>query len=313
MLRHIVRQSFSVIVLLSLFSNISYAVSDTDLSKKFAQAQSLAQKGEIKQAIYAYTALIESNPQLPEAYNNLAALYLKQKNTKQAKHILEKGLYAHKGYGVLYESLTAINVAMAREAYSKALQIDLNPSDITIASLELDDNKPKRKPIVISQLEKPSESRQQILEKQVTSEIVKRATEAKPRTDSPFTGEIKRPIIQRKPIQNSEGIKTVLQAWSTAWAAQEATMYLSFYHDQYKPSNGMSLNGWIQSRRYRLKKPSWIKIGLSDIKIEKNTGKQAVVNFKQSYQSNSFRDTSKKKMVLLHTENGWRIFREKSL
>ena len=302
MLRHIVRQSFSVIAFLSLFSNISYAVSDTELSKKFAEAQNLAQKGEIKQAIYAYTALIELNPLLPEAYNNLAALYLKQKNTKQAKYILEKGLYAHKGYGVLYESLTAINVAMAREAYSKALQIDLNPSDISISSLELDDDKQKRKPIVISKLEK-----------QVTSEIVKQATEVKPETEAPFSGEIKRQTIQKKPIQNSEAIETVLQAWSTAWSAQAANMYLSFYHKQYKPENGMSLNGWMQSRRYRLKKPRWIKIALTDIEVEKNTGKQAVVNFKQSYQSNSFRDTSKKQIVLLFTDSGWRIFREKSL
>ena len=75
----------------------------------------------------------------------------------------------------------------------------------------------------------------------------------------------------------------------------------------------MSLNGWMQSRRYRLKKPSWIKVALSDFKIEKNTGKQAIVNFKQSYQSNSFHDTSKKQMVLLYTNDGWRIFREKSL
>ncbi len=312
MLRHIVRQKFLVIAFLSLFLNISFAASDTDLAKKFTHAQSLAQKGEIKQAIYAYTALIESNPQLPEAYNNLAALYLKQKNTKQAKYILEKGLYAHKGYGVLYESLTAINVAMAREAYSKALQIDLKPSDITIASLKFNNNKQTAKPIVISKLDKPSESRQQEIEKQVTSEIVKQATESKSVREAELSGEIKRSITERKPVKNSEAIETVLQAWSAAWSAQAANMYLSFYHKQYKPANGMSLNGWMQSRRYRLKKPSWIKVALSDFKIEKNTGKQAIVNFKQSYQSNSFRDTSKKQMVLLYTNDGWRIFREKS-
>ena len=310
MLRHMVRQSFLIIVLLSLFSNISFSASDTDLAKKFAHAQGLAQKGEVKQAIYAYTALIESNPQLPEAYNNLAALYLKQKNTKQAKHILEKGLYAHKGYGVLYESLTAINVALAREAYSKALHIELKPSDITIASLAFNDSKQNRKAIVISKVENPAV----VSTEPVTKSIVK----VKPATDSEskFAGEINRANVERilaKKIENTETIETVLQAWSAAWSAQAANMYLSFYHKQYKPSNGMSLNGWMQSRRYRLKKPRWIKIVLSDFEVEKNTGKQAIVNFKQSYQSNSFRDTSKKQMVLLYTNDGWRIFREKSL
>lgn len=302
MLRHMFRQSLFVVVFLSIFSNISFAATDTDLAEKFAQAQSLAQKGEIKQAIYVYTALIQSNPQLPEAYNNLAALYLKQKNTKQAKQILEKGLHAHKGYGALYESLTTINVAMAREAYSKALQIDLKPSDITIASLSFNDNKQTRNSAEISKVNK--------------STVNSKPLEENPVAEAKSVSETKHVSLENKPVkksENSESIETVLHAWSAAWSAQAADMYLSFYHKQYKPSNGMSLNGWMQSRRYRLKKPRWIKIVLSDFEVEKNTGKQAIVNFKQSYQSNSFRDTSKKQMVLLYTNDGWRIFREKSL
>ena len=75
----------------------------------------------------------------------------------------------------------------------------------------------------------------------------------------------------------------------------------------------MSRNNWEQSRRYRLKKPRWIKVSLSDLNVIKNTGKQAVVSFKQAYRSNNYRDTSNKKMVLINTDNGWRICREKSL
>jgi hypothetical protein len=63
----------------------------------------------------------------------------------------------------------------------------------------------------------------------------------------------------------------------------------------------------------KLTKPSWIKVGLSDINIGENSGEQAVVNFKQIYQSNSFRDESRKQMVLLNTNNGWQILSEKSL
>ena len=102
-------------------------------------------------------------------------------------------------------------------------------------------------------------------------------------------------------------------AWSSAWSAQAVDMYLSFYHDQYKPMNGLSQKGWIQSRRYRLKKPRWINIKLSNFVFKQSTSKQAVVNFKQLYQSNSFKDVSEKQMVLLHTKQGWRIFREKSI
>ena len=298
------RNGVLVVALLFLFSGISFAVVDSnnEISKKFSEAQRLATQGQVMQAITAYQALILSNPQLPEAYNNLAALYLQQNKTKQAKHILEQGLHAHKSYGVLYESLTAINVAMAREAYSKALQIELEPSAIRIASLSLANSKSQaeQNTIVISKIDNPV-----VEEKQVTEPII--IPKVKP------VSKIKQVSITASKIKNTQSsIEKVLQAWSSAWSAQAVDMYLSFYHNQYRPSNGMSRKGWVQSRRYRLKKPQWIKIGLSDFKIKKQTGTQAVVNFKQLYQSNSFRDVSSKQVVLLNTDDGWRIFREKS-
>ena len=145
------KKALLAVVLLPLFfsSNFVIAASKEDLAKKFSEAQRLSSQGNIAQAISAYQALILENPLLPEAYNNLAALYLKQNNTKQAKYVLEQGLHAHNGYGVLYESLTAINIAMAKEAYSKALQIDLKPANIEIASLSLKDNKEQIKNTIV--------------------------------------------------------------------------------------------------------------------------------------------------------------------
>lgn len=306
------RSGVLVVVIWSFFSSISFAGidGDTTFRKKFTQAQQLAAQGQIDRAITAYQVLIASKPKFPEAYNNLAALYLQQNKTKQAKHILEQGLHAHKGYGVLYESLTAINVAMAREAYSKALQIELKPTPISIASLSLSDKKtqPDKNTIVISRAETPV-----VEEKKLTHPIAIEQPETIKKTVKP------RPVKIIKNISTavvkkvkSPSIKNVLQAWSAAWSAQAVDVYLSFYHNQYKPSNGMSHTAWVQSRRYRLKKPRWIKISLSDFKVKKQTRTQAVVLFKQLYKSNSFRDVSYKQVVLLNTDDGWRIFREKS-
>lgn len=318
------RNGFFVVVLVSFFSASSFAVTDnnTELTKKFSQAQTLASQGKVTEAIAAYHALIRLNPLLPEAYNNLAGLYLKQKNTKQAKFILEQGLHAHKAYGVLYESLTAINVAMARQAYSKALQIDLKPSDIEIASLSLSEDKAssKKNTIVISKTNKPVVDAPVVRQKKtvVTENPVgkiQRVIATKPVKKIPLnqTPLNQRPLNKTHQVKNTKSIKNVLNAWSAAWSAQAVDMYLSFYHRQYKPSNGLSRKGWVQSRRYRLKKPDWIKVGLSNFKVEKKSAKQAVVSFKQSYQSNSFRDKSAKQVVLLYTEDGWKIFREMSL
>lgn len=319
MLQYILRNGVLVVALLSFFSNSIAAASDGELAKKFSKAQRLATQGQVMQAITVYQSLIRSNPQLPEAYNNLAALYLKQKNTKQAKHILEQGLRAHKGYGALYEGLTTINVAMAREAYSKALQIDLKPSAIIIASLSLNDRKLKniKDTTVISRADKPLENKQLLITKSFIEDesvIPEKTRISSERKDASVTNSDKKSVqAVTRQTDNTEEVETLLQAWSAAWAAQAVDMYLSFYHKHYKPSNGLSHKDWVQSRRYRLKKPHWIKIGLSDFKVKKNTGKQVVVNFKQLYESSSFRDMSSKQIVLLYTDNGWRIFREKSL
>ena len=317
-----VRSGILGIALFSLITSISFAAptNNDELAKKFTEAQNFASQGKITQAIAAYQALIKSNPLVPEAYNNLAALYLKQKDTKQAKFILEQGLYAHKGYGVLYESLTAINVAMARDAYSKALQIDMKPSDINIATLSYEKSNQSRNAskIVISKVEAPEKNNIAAVKPVVNDKAVAKVNET---TVSKPSDTVKRDKVITKPtvtavvkqVNNPEAIETVLQAWATAWSAQAVDVYLSFYHQHYKPDNGMSRKAWMQSRRYRLKKPSWIKISLTNFNIEKNTGKQAVVKFQQRYQSNSFRDVSDKQMVLIYTDDGWRIYREKSL
>ena len=321
MLRYMLRQLIKqVILLFSLFScfaafNVANADAQTELINKFVRAQNLAQTGEVDQAINIYKSLIQENPKFPEAYNNLAALYLKKKDTKQAKHILEQGLYAHKGYGVLYESLTAINVAMAREAYSKALQIELKPADVTIASLSLNNKERSEKStIVISKDIKPVEkTKKSTLATLPSQEKVNSKIAVNDAAKVKLSGEIRRVAITTKPVKKTETIETILQAWSAAWSAQAVDMYLSFYHNNFKPSNGLSRNGWEQSRRIKLKKPSWIKVGLSNFDIVKNDGRQVIVKFKQSYQSDRYSDVSSKRMVLLYTNSGWRIFQEKSI
>lgn len=321
----LMRQHFSRLSSLVFFIFLSQsAIAETTQispkeAKLFANAKQFAEAGKLEQAISSYQSLIRLNPLLPEAYNNLAAIYLQQKKTKQAKNILEQGIYAHKGYAVLYEGLTTINVAMAREAYSKALQIDLKSSTISIAEMDLNkvQLKEKNKSIVISKVEKTD------INKSIQEPVKAKKEQAKTENITQqeklaALAKIKKIVRPADPIpvakeNNTEEITTVLQAWSAAWSAQATDMYLSFYHKHYKPSNGLSKKGWVQSRRLRLKKPSWIKVNLSNFKVEKNTGTQAIVNFKQAYQSDKFKDVSKKQMVLLNTGDGWRIFRERSL
>lgn len=301
------QKAISAVLLLCVYAVAppSFAENKDDVSKEFSEAQNLVAQGQLEPAMFIYQELISKNPLIPEVYNNLADIYLKQNKIKQAKQILEQGLHAHKAYGVLYESLTAINVALARDAYSKALQVDLKASNIAIASLSL--NKEQNKlvaknanTIVISQVANTKEKAiPEIKRKEVIS--LPAVTKVKATT--------KKIIIEK----SSKTIGKALQAWATAWSAQSVSDYLSFYHQQYKSVNGLSFKSWAKTRKYRLKKPKWIKVSLSKAKVIRNSGNQAIVNFQQSYQSNSFKDISRKQVVLINTADGWKILREKSL
>lgn len=286
-----------LVSVLFLSNSLLAAVADkNEIATRFTQAQDLMKQGQSERAIQVYQSIIATNPDIPEAYNNLAAIYLKQKKVKLAKSVLEQGLIAHKGYGALYDGLSAINIALAKEAYSKALQIDLKPDEIVIADLALSASSLKKSKSVIVASAETAKSHYIKPDKIAASKLI--------------TSSVNEPVV--KQTANKE-IEILLQAWSAAWSAQAVDIYLSFYHQQYLPANNVSKDTWEKSRQLRLKKPNWIKVSLSDIEIKTQSDNQATVIFRQTYRSNSFRDVSFKKMVLHNTDNGWQIFREKSL
>ena len=305
--------SFLLVCSFSLQAEVTSAI-----QQRFDQAKTLGDAGQTQEAINIYLELVRAEPQVPEIYHNLAALYLKQKQVDKAKATLEQGLHAHQGYGALYDRLREINVSLARDAYSDALQLDIKKDELSIPLLSLAATE-KQAPIAETSSQKSSEvTEASPVQNKVISQDTKQTTRmesVKAVNDKPATtAEVVKaqPVIPAT-VNRNEALKTVIEAWSTAWSAQAVDIYLSFYHEQYNPDNGMSLTQWQQSRRARLKKPRWIKIYLTDFAVERNNGRQAIVRFKQTYQSDTYQDQTRKRMVLLYTNAGWRIFREKTI
>jgi tetratricopeptide (TPR) repeat protein len=58
----------------------------------YSQAKSAEASGDLTGAAASYQSLLKIAPRLPAAYNNLGALYLRQREYKKAAEILEKGL-----------------------------------------------------------------------------------------------------------------------------------------------------------------------------------------------------------------------------
>ena len=105
---------------------------------------------------------------------------------------------------------------------------------------------------------------------------------------------------------------TVVKLWAQQWSAKDVEGYLSAYADDFRPPDGSSRSTWAAQRRDRIRKPRFIRVELAGIKVRFLNDQYAQVNFKQSYQSESFKDNVDK-TLLLRLQNGrWVIAEETS-
>ena len=71
-----------------------------------------------------FTRLTEDFPELPEPYNNLAALYAQRKEYDKARTALEMAVRANPDYALAHENLGDVYAKLAARAYERAHQID---------------------------------------------------------------------------------------------------------------------------------------------------------------------------------------------
>jgi tetratricopeptide (TPR) repeat protein len=68
------------------------SATDPQVQKVYGEAKAAEARGDLATAAASYESLLQIAPHLGPAYNNLGALYLRQKEYKKAADVLEKGL-----------------------------------------------------------------------------------------------------------------------------------------------------------------------------------------------------------------------------
>nr|WP_062636356.1 tetratricopeptide repeat protein [Caballeronia arationis] len=91
-----------------------------DVQAKFKRATVLARLNRDDEAITAFTELTQAYPELPEPYNNLAALYAKQGRYEDARAALEVAIKANPSYALAYDNLGDLYLRLASESYKRA-------------------------------------------------------------------------------------------------------------------------------------------------------------------------------------------------
>ena len=100
--------------------------------------------------------------------------------------------------------------------------------------------------------------------------------------------------------------------WGSAWSDKNVPQYLSNYSDDFQLPGKLTRNSWEALRRSRLTRPQYINLDIVYEKFEIVETNVVDVFFKQTYQSNLFRDVTEKVLRLRKEDQVWKILVERS-
>ena len=121
---------------------------------------------------------------------------------------------------------------------------------------------------------------------------------------------------QPSPTQPSkvEEIRRVLrsiEAWKTAWQAQNVDAYLAQYAETFQPANGSSRQAWQQDRRVKVAQAKDISIQISDLRVQRLDDQRWKAIFQQRYQSATYADEVTKELLLIKAGDQYLIAEER--
>lgn len=282
---------------------------------RFLHAVALAGLDRNDDAIKAFKSLAEAWPDRPEPANNLAALYARRGDYKQARKWLKKALNTRKVYAVAHRNLGDVYTALATMAYSRVLEGgDKTPDNKGIqlalvnhmysprtAGLQLPaatTTAATPQPTASSQAAKPEP--QPAYEKQAASAQRPAATAAESSED------------EAAPSADDKQIVQTIYAWAKAWSNQDYDAYVGYYTQDYPRDGDTSRKKWLAERNIRVTRKASIEVHVVSPEINPIDTDHVRVTFIQTYQSPSYSDKSRKWLLLQRTDAGWRIARETS-
>jgi adhesin transport system outer membrane protein len=118
---------------------------------------------------------------------------------------------------------------------------------------------------------------------------------------------------EAKPAEPVDGEAEVLARiadWGAAWASRDIQRYLAFYAAGFVPEGGQSREVWARQREQRLAKPSSIRIEIQNPAVQMSAPNAAVVDFRQLYTVDAYRDSSEKTLEWRKENGQWLIVRE---
>lgn len=115
---------------------VALQVSPSDPRLRFLKGVILSREHRDDDAVAVFRALSQDFPELPEPYNNLAALYAARGQLDEARAALDEAIRALPNYALAQENLGDVYLRLAIRAWGQAAKLDPNAST-TAAKLKL--------------------------------------------------------------------------------------------------------------------------------------------------------------------------------
>ena len=260
------------------------AAKPKDAQARFLKGLIFTDQGNTKDAIDIFTRLAQDYPELPEPYNNLAVIYASQGQYDKARAALEQSIRTHPSYATAYENLGDVYAKLASQAYDKALQLDSSNSGA------------KNKLSLVRELVGPAK------EPAKAAVVLAENPAEKPK-----------PVVEKPaPADPGADVLAAVNGWAKAWSSKDADGYLAHYTKDFKAPGGQAREAWEKSRRERITAPKSISVGIESPKVTMQGNERASVAFRQNYQSDVLKATSRKTLVLVKADGRWLIEEEKS-
>ena len=98
----------------------------TDVQIMFLRARTLAALNRVDEAENIYRQMTMRFPELPEPWNNLAAIYVSRDDLDQARRALETAIMIYPDYAIAHANLGDIQLKLALRAYQRAAALGVS-------------------------------------------------------------------------------------------------------------------------------------------------------------------------------------------
>jgi tetratricopeptide (TPR) repeat protein len=292
-----------------------------DPQGRFLKGLALTDQKRVPEAIQVFTGLTEDFPELPEPYNNLAVLYASQGNYDKAKSALELAIHTHPSYATAHENLGDVYAQLASRAYDRALQLDKTNTTAQVklamvkdlfSSQRVAGGTPPPK-VEATKAEPPPKVAEAKPEPPKAAPKVEAPKVEAPKPE-PAKVEATKPAPAPAPVapasDDKQRVTAALDAWASAWSAKDVKGYLAAYAPDFEVPAGESRASWEKQRAERIERPKSIEVGVKVTSLQVS-GNEATAVVRQSYKSDTLKNTTTKTLKLVKSGDRWLIKQER--